>query len=66
LLLGLEYHSGSFLFLVSFFLFWLGASVLPLGYCIVAEAGCNWYLSILIYSLYRRINVVLVCTTLCL
>jgi hypothetical protein len=34
----------------------LGAPVLPLGYCIVAEAGCNWYLSILIYSLYQKIN----------
>jgi hypothetical protein len=54
LLQGLEYRSGAFLFLVSFFIFWLGASVLPLGYCVVAEAGCNWYLSILIYSLYQK------------
>jgi hypothetical protein len=53
LLLGLEYHSETFVFLV-FFLFWMSASVLPLGYCIVAEAGCNLYLSILIYSLYKK------------
>jgi hypothetical protein len=43
-----------FSFLSLFFIFWLGASVLPLGYCVVAEAGCNWYLSILIYSLYQK------------
>jgi hypothetical protein len=54
LVLGLEYRSGSFIFLVSFFIFWLGASILPLGYCIVAETGCNWYVSILIYSLFRK------------
>jgi hypothetical protein len=29
-------------------------SLEPLGYCVVAEAGCNWYLSILIYSLYKK------------
>jgi hypothetical protein len=56
LLLGLEYHV--FFFLVSFVFFWLGASVLPLGYCVVAEAECNWYLSILIYSLYKKIPVI--------
>jgi hypothetical protein len=27
----------------------------PLGWCVVAEAGYNWYLLILIYSLYRKI-----------
>jgi hypothetical protein len=54
LLLGLEYHSGSFIFLVSFSISWLRAFVLPLGYCIVAEARYNWYLSILIYSLYKK------------
>jgi hypothetical protein len=34
------------LLLQDFFLafFWLCASVLSLGYCIVAEAECNWYL----------------------
>jgi hypothetical protein len=26
----------------------------PLGWCVVAEAGCNWYLLILIYSLYLK------------
>jgi hypothetical protein len=41
LLLGLEYRSGTF--------FVLGASVLLLRYCIVAKAGCNWYLFIVIY-----------------
>jgi hypothetical protein len=47
------------LFFLSFFcLFWLGASVLPLGYCVVAEAECNWYLSILIYSFYKKIPVI--------
>jgi hypothetical protein len=25
-----------------------------LGHCVVVEAGCNWYPSILIYSLYRK------------
>jgi hypothetical protein len=48
----LEYSSGSF-FLVSFF-FWPCVSILPFGYCVVAEAGCNWYISILIYSLYKK------------
>jgi hypothetical protein len=51
LLLGLEYCSGSFLFIV---FFWLDPSVLPLGYCVVGKAGCNWYLSVLINSLYRK------------
>jgi hypothetical protein len=32
----------------------MDASVLPLGYCVVAEVGCNWYLLILIYSLYKK------------
>jgi hypothetical protein len=42
LLLGLDHHSESFIFLVSFsFLFWLCASVLPLGYCVVADARYN-------------------------
>jgi hypothetical protein len=54
LLLGLEYCSGSFIFIISFILFWLCAFVLSLGYYVVAEAGCNWYLSILIYSLYQK------------
>jgi hypothetical protein len=32
----------------------MGASVVLLGYCVVAGAKCNWYLSILIYSLYWK------------
>jgi hypothetical protein len=33
------------------------ASVLPLGYCVVAEPGCNWYYSdINIYSLLKNIQ----------
>jgi hypothetical protein len=53
--LGLECCSGSFSFFLSFFFFfWLCASVLLLGYCLVVEAGCNWYHSILIYFLYRK------------
>jgi hypothetical protein len=56
LLLGLEHRSGCFIFLVSFF--WLCASILPLGYCIVVEAGCNWYnLDINIYSLSKKMYV---------
>ena len=43
------------LFLSFLFSFWLYASVLPLGCCVVAETRCNWYLLILIYSLYRKI-----------
>jgi hypothetical protein len=50
LLLGLEYRSGSFLLLVSFFIFF---HFLRDTNCVVAQAGCNWYLSILIYSLYK-------------
>jgi hypothetical protein len=53
LLLGLEYRSGFYFF--SFFSFlWMCVSVLPLRYCIVADAGCNWYLLILINSLYQK------------
>jgi hypothetical protein len=44
LLLGMEHRSGTFCFLVLFFIVWLGASVLSLGYYVVAEARCNWYL----------------------
>jgi hypothetical protein len=45
--LRVEYRSGAFYLLVFFLFIWMYASVLPLGYCIVAEARCNWYLSIL-------------------
>jgi hypothetical protein len=31
-------------FLVFSLFFWLCASVMPLGQCVVAEAGYNWYL----------------------
>jgi hypothetical protein len=42
LLQGLGHCSKTFIFSSSFF--WLCASVLLLGYCVVAEAECNWYL----------------------
>jgi hypothetical protein len=34
--------------------FWLCASFMLLGYDVVAELGCNWYPTILIYALYRK------------
>jgi hypothetical protein len=41
---------------VLFFLFWMCASVLLLGYYVVAKAGCNWYLrDINIFSLSEKI-----------
>ena len=36
--------AGLFYFCNSYFIFWLCASILPLGHCVVAEAECNWYL----------------------
>jgi hypothetical protein len=56
LLVRLKYCSGIFYFLVFFLFVWLYASVLPFRYCVVAEARCNWYLSILLYYLYRKKN----------
>jgi hypothetical protein len=53
LLLGLECCSGDFYFIVFFTLFWC-ASVLPLVWGVVGEAECNWYLLVLIYSLYKK------------
>jgi hypothetical protein len=50
------------LFLSFLFFFWLCASVLPLGCCVVAETRCNWYLLILIYTLYRK-NILLEANT---
>jgi hypothetical protein len=41
------------LFLQFFFRFWLCASVMPLGQCIVTETECNWYL--------RDINICFFC-----
>jgi uncharacterized membrane protein len=32
----------------------LYASVILLGHCVVAEAGCNWYTMILIYFFYEN------------
>jgi hypothetical protein len=43
LLQGTDHCSRTFLFFV-FFLFWMCVSVVPLGYCVVAEAEYNWYL----------------------
>ena len=42
LLQGLELGSGTFPFFSSSF-DWLCASGRPLGFCVVAEVGCNWY-----------------------
>lgn len=36
--------AGSFFFLLFLIVFWLRASVMSLRHCVVAEAGCNWYL----------------------
>jgi hypothetical protein len=55
LLLGPRYCSGTFVLSFIFF-FWLCASVVPLGWSVVAETGCNWYLLILIYFFYRKIE----------
>jgi hypothetical protein len=55
LLQGIYHCSGPFSFSVILLFFWLCASVLPLGHCVVAEAGCNWYrLDINIYSLSKK------------
>jgi hypothetical protein len=54
LLQRLEYTVAGLFYVLVFPFFWSCASVLPLGYCVVAEAGYNWYLSILIYSLYQK------------
>jgi hypothetical protein len=53
LLLGLEYCSGSFLFLVSFS-FLAGSIRTAIWFCVVGEAWCNWYLLILINFLYQK------------
>jgi hypothetical protein len=47
----IDYFSGTFL-CISFF--WLCASVILLGQCVVAEAGCNWFFAILISAPYRE------------
>jgi hypothetical protein len=36
--------AGLFPLYNSSFYFWLCASVLLIGHCVVADAGCNWYL----------------------
>ena len=56
LLQGLDLCSGTFLFIFFFFLFLdVCISVMTLGFCVVAEAGCNCYLrDINIYSLSKR------------
>lgn len=54
LLLRLEHRRGTFCFLILFFIFWLGASVLPLGYYVVVEGGCNCYLPDINILFYRK------------
>jgi hypothetical protein len=41
LLLQLERRSGTFLFLIFIFYFLAEASLLTLGYCVVAKDRCN-------------------------
>jgi hypothetical protein len=44
MLQGIYHYSGAFsFFVILVLLFWLCVSVLSLGHCLVAEAGCNWY-----------------------
>jgi hypothetical protein len=43
LLQGIDRCSGAFLFII-LLLFWLCASLMPLGQCVVAQARCYWYL----------------------
>jgi hypothetical protein len=55
LIQGLDHCSGTF-FYVILLLFWLCASVVPLGHYVVAEARCNWYhLDINIYYLSKNL-----------
>jgi hypothetical protein len=44
LLQGIDHCSGTFLFHNFSFIFWLCASIMSLGHCVVADARCNWYL----------------------
>jgi hypothetical protein len=41
-------------FLNYYFFFWVGASTLPLGHCVVAEVGVIGMFEILIYALYQK------------
>jgi hypothetical protein len=52
----LSFTFSDLLFLVFLFLFYLCASILSLRYCVVVDAKCNLYLSILIYSLYQKVK----------
>jgi hypothetical protein len=55
MLQGIYHCSWAFSFSVILLFFWLCASVLPQGHCVVVEAGCNWYhLGINIYSLSKK------------
>jgi hypothetical protein len=55
LLQGIDHCSGTFLFCISSSVFWLCASVMPLGHFVIVEARCNWYLpDINIYSLSKN------------
>ena len=57
---GVDHCSGAFLFCNSSCFYGCGASVVPLGKCVVAEAGCNWYLpDINICSFPKKMKVVL-------
>ena len=49
--------TGSLFLIFSLFIFFLAVCILDVFLHLVgAEAGCNWYLSILIYSLYQKKN----------
>jgi hypothetical protein len=54
LLQEIDHYSGN-LFYVILLLFWLCASVMLLGLCVVTEARYNWYIcDINIYSLSKN------------
>ena len=52
---GIDHCSGIF-FLLLLIVFWMCVSVMFLRYCVVVEAGCNWYLrDINIFSLSKNV-----------
>jgi hypothetical protein len=56
LLQGLEFRIRTFFFSFFFLFIWQCASVLPLGYCVVANPECNGISMLLIYFIYQKSN----------
>jgi hypothetical protein len=57
LLQEIDHCSGIFLFDNSSY-FWLCVSIMPLEHCVIAEAGCNWYLiNINMFPLLKNVYV---------